>query len=157
MTIQRQTISGTGDGTVNTSGYAYVTSKSNGGPIRIEYVYGGVNHVAYFDADRKIVVPVTTFTVKAPASVSWSFTMWSQRVPADQSYLQISVSDAGYSTSGDEYIRSLGQGTEASADISGLRVSAEELSKLFSKALTSHSVADAARYCKMRTAVFASF
>lgn len=150
--LKKKVIQGSGNGTADVTGLPYGRITSNGGPVSIGYTEAGKEIVrVYIGTDHEIQAPITVTSLKISchASVSWQVTAWNVKRAVNQSELQASSnSNGGVSISGDDDIVYLGQ--DVAADISGIRVNYEELSKLYVIAIRTKNVNDCARYVKFK-------
>jgi hypothetical protein len=164
VTIQRSTIQGSGDGTVDTTGWAYAVITPSR-DIQIEYTEGGktIRSVRYAADGEKQRLP-TGRVVKIYSSSTWRVDMQSSVPAVNLSELKISIGEDGkYSFSGDDDVIFRGQDGEAAADISGIPLKLDDLAKLFQRALSERSIDDptgakiAAKYCKLKSAFIAKY
>lgn len=150
--IERNTITGTGNGTVAFDGWQFANVYSIG-PIEIEYIKDGVTSNVPLEDERLIIQPgVLTVNVKTQPDNAWEFRLQNSIPEENQSELKIWKSGSGSTNiSADDNIVFRGQDVDpATVDIFDLRVNLETLSQLFTKALSTHTVEDAARYVKMK-------
>jgi hypothetical protein len=160
MAVQRKVITGQGNGTVNTTGFPYAFIETDS-PLEISYIKNGASYSkTSFDEDRLIVAPdITSVSIKASSSTKWSFSQQDSIPEVNQSELKVSINESGkLSVLGDDNIQWIGKDTNLSTvDITDMRVSLDALSQLFSKALSTRTVGDAARYLKMKAEFTAKY
>ncbi|MCJ7991116.1 hypothetical protein MUB15_20575 [Priestia sp. OVS21] len=160
MAVQRKVISGQGNGTVNTAGFPYAFIETDG-PLEVSYIKNGVSYSkTFFDKDRLIVSPdITSVSLKASSNTKWSFSQQDSVPEVNQSELKVFVNESGkLSVLGDDNIQWIGKDANLSTvDITDMRVTLDALSRLFTKALSTQSVSDAARYLKMKAEFAAKY
>jgi hypothetical protein len=159
--IERKVVTGTGSNpAVDVTNYGFARAETNGTTITISYVVAGRSYEQEYGDDDRMLIPPGTTSIKVGASNGEAWKLHMQKtVPAvNQSELKMFITDSGHLIiEADDDIRWIGQDTEASADISGIKDDLENLSKLYMHALSTKTVADCAKYCKLRTAVLARY
>ncbi|MBV7507264.1 hypothetical protein KW850_18540 [Bacillus sp. sid0103] len=114
----------------------------------------------YCVGDR-VIIPSGINSVKVIAfnTKAWKLHMQKTIPAVNQSEIKFSITDFGkLLIEGDDDILFRGQDVDpATIDVTGIKDDIENLSKLFEKALLSKTVTDAAKYCKLKTAVLARY
>jgi hypothetical protein len=154
--IERKVVSGVGNQTVDVTGYGFARAETNGTSISLTLP----SYTQEFGDDDRVLIPPGTASIKVEAFYNEPWKLHMQKtVPAvNQSEIKMTITDSGQLIiEADDDIRWKGQDTEASANITGIKDDLENLSKLYMNALWSGTVADAAKYCKLRTAVLARY
>jgi Fe-S cluster biosynthesis and repair protein YggX len=159
--IERKIVTGTGSNpAVDVTGWGFARAETNGSSISISYVVAGRSYEQEYADDDRILIPPGTTSIKVGASNGEAWKLHMQKtVPAvNQRELKLAITESRkLLIEGDDDIVFRGQDTEASADITGIKDDLENLSKLYEKALSTGTVSDAAKYCKLRTAVLARY
>jgi hypothetical protein len=159
--IERKIVTGTGSNpSVDVTGWGFARAETNGTTITITYVVAGRSYEQEYGDDDRILIPAGTTSIKVGASTGEAWKLHMQKtVPAvNQRELQLAITESRkLIIEGDDDIVFRGQDTEASADITGIKDDLENLSKLYEKALSTGVVPDAAKYCKLRTAVLSRY
>jgi hypothetical protein len=158
--IERKVVSGTGNQTVDVTGWGFARAETDGSSIKISYVVAGRSYEQEYCDDDRILIPPGTTSIKVTASSAEVWKLHMQKtVPAvNQSELNMYITQSRkLIIEGDDDIVFRGQDTEASANITGIKDDLENLSKLYMTALWTGTVADSARYCKLKTAVLARY
>jgi hypothetical protein len=159
--IERKVVTGTGSNpAVDVTNYGYARAETDGSSITISYVVAGRSYEQEYGDDDRIIIPPGTTSIKVTASTGEAWKLHMQKsVPAvNQSELKTLITESGkLIIEGDDHVVYRGQDTEASANITGIKDDLENLSKLYMNALWSGTVADAAKYCKLKTAVLARY
>jgi hypothetical protein len=158
--IERKVVSGTGSNpAVDVTGWGFARAETDGSSIKISYVVAGRSYEQEYGDDDRILIPPGTTSIKVTSSNEvWKLHM-QKTVPAvNQSELKMYLTQSRkLIIEGDDDIVFRGQDTEASANITGIKDDLENLSKVYMTALWSGTVADAAKYCKLKTAVLARY
>jgi hypothetical protein len=159
--IERKVVSGTGSNSaVDVTGWGFARVETDGSGIKMSYQVGGRSYEQeYYDDDRVLIPPGTTsIKVTAFSTEAWKLHM-QKTVPAvnQSEFKTVITQDGKLIIEGDDNILFRGQDTEVSANITGILDNLENLSKLYMNALWSGTVADAAKYCRLRTAVLARY
>ncbi|MEJ9228910.1 hypothetical protein LAV79_05315 [Peribacillus butanolivorans] len=161
--IDRTLIEKTGNFTVTTNGYLYLTTVVDAGVVIDLYFMNGTTGIysqAVGDGTRIIIPPnATSIKVGAHSATSWKLLMQKTIPNKNLSELNMYRDQTGnLFISGDDDVLFRGQDTNLSTlDITGLRLSVQTLSELFMKALWSGTASDAAKYIKMKDAVLAQY
>ncbi|MEH7119078.1 hypothetical protein V7128_16930 [Neobacillus vireti] len=158
--IERKVVTGTGAQTVDVTGWGFAKVDTDGNAITISLVGTG-GYSKDFADDERIVIPasITALNVGAPTGRSWKLSMQKTVPDINQSELKISRNgDGKYVISGDDSVIFVGQDVDpATVDITKVQINLESLSQLFMTALSTKTVNDAARYCKMKDAFLATY
>jgi hypothetical protein len=158
--IERKVVTGTGSNpAVDVTGWGFARAETDGSTIKITYVVAGRSYEQEYGDDDRILIPPGTTSIKVTSSNEvWKLHM-QKTVPAvNQSELKMYLTQSRkLIIEGDDDIVFRGQDTEASATITGIKDDLENLSKVYMTALWSGTVADAAKYCKLKTAVLARY
>jgi hypothetical protein len=159
MTIERKTVEGTGDVTIDVAGWRFAVPACG---ISLTFKNGTqVLYNQHFNEGDRILIPpaATKIDVDVFSDRSWKLLMQKTIPDANLSELKIRQTNDGiYVISGDDDIVYRGQDVDsATVDISGLRVSLDTLSTLFTKALATKTITDAAKYIKMKNAYLTIF
>jgi hypothetical protein len=165
MTIERKTVEGIGDGTIDVAGWRFAVVKdTNDNKNGISLTFKNGTQVLYNqhfnDGDRILIPPAATkIDVDVFSNRSWKLLMQKTVPDANLSELKISLTNDGiYVISGDDDLVHRSQSVDlATVDISGLRVSLDTLGRLFTEALATKTAKDAAQYVKMKNAYLTIF
>jgi predicted extracellular nuclease len=159
--IERKVVTGTGSNpAVDVTNYGFARVESDGSSIKISYQNAGRWHEQEYSDDDRVIIPPGTTSIKVTTYTGKAWKLHMQKtVPAvNQSELKMYITESRKLViSGDDDIVFRGQDTEASANITGIKDDLENLSKLYMTALWSGTVADAAKFCKLKTAVLARY
>ena len=156
--IERQVVNGTGAQTVDvTGGWGFARfEKYDDSPITISLVGTGGYSKDFADDDR-IIIPasITALNVNAPTGRAWKLYM-QKTVPAvNQTEIHFTITDTGkLIIEGDDNVVYKGQDVDpATVSISGIKDDIQNLSNQYLTALSSGTVTEAAKYCKLKAAV----
>ncbi|MEO2074858.1 MAG: hypothetical protein ABGX20_05625 [Bacillus sp. (in: firmicutes)] len=159
--IERKVVVGLGNNNaVDVTGWGFARVETDSAFITVSLQGTGGYEKDYGDDDR-IIIPssITSLKVIAPNNGAWKLHM-QKTVPAvNQSELKTMITaDGKLLVEGDDDIVFRGQDVDpATVNISGIKDDLENLSKLYTTALSTKTVTDAARYCKLKTAVLARY
>jgi len=153
--IQRNTIKGTGNGTVSTGGFPYVHITSDS-LLTVEYTLNGRS---YSVGQGKLILPPGVTQLKVIAGGAWVAFLQDSVPAVNQSEIHFVITDSRkLLIEGDDNIVFRGQDVDpATVSIAGIKDDIEQLSKQYLTALWSGTVTDAAKYCKLKTAVLARY
>lgn len=139
-------------------GFARV--ETDGSNITISLQGTGGYEKDYCDEDR-VIIPAGINSIKVIAfnTIAWKLDMQKTIPAVNQSEIKFTITDSRkLIIEGDDDIVFRGQDVDpATVDVTGIKDDIENLSKLFEKALFSKTVTDAAKYCKLKTAVLARY
>lgn len=159
--IERKIVTGTGSNpAVDVTGWGFARAETDGTTIKITYVVAGRSYEQEYGDDDRILIPPGTTSINVGASTGEAWKLHMQKtVPAvNQSELKLMKTESGkLLIEGDDDILWIGQDAEATANITGIKDDLENLSKLYMTALSTKTVADCAKYCKLRTAVLVRY
>ncbi|MEW9700712.1 hypothetical protein [Paenibacillus sp. SI8] len=158
--IDRKTVSGTGNGTADATGYPYARVFVDKGAITVNSSNGS-SWVC--DGERisgGVILNVRDAMSGSPFAASWRIEMQKTIPNVNQSVLIMNMSESGLTISGDDNVYFRGQDVDpATVDITGMPINLEALGKLFNRALVERPVDDpngvkiAAKYCKLKDAI----
>lgn len=146
--IERKTVKGIGHGTVNTNGWPYASFKADGA-IAVEYKIGDTT---FSVSPHRMLIPPGVTTLSVKTSSEWEAYLQNSVPDENLSELEIRTDEAGGMIfSGDDDIVFRGQDIDpATVDIFDVRINLDTITKLFTKALATNSINDAARYLKAK-------
>ncbi|MBV7509213.1 hypothetical protein KW850_28985 [Bacillus sp. sid0103] len=158
--IERKVVTGVGNQTVDSTGWGYARLESDGSPITISLQGTGGYSKDFGNGDR-ILIPssITALKVTAFTGKAWKLHMQKTIPAVNQSEIKFSITETGkLIVEGDDDIVFRGQDVDpATVSIAGINDDIENLSKLYMTALVTGTITDAAKYCKLKTAVLARY
>ena len=158
--IERKVVAGVSNQTVDVTGWGFARIETDEAIITLSLLGVGGYSQDFYDGDR-VIIPASITAIKVTVFTSEAWRLHFQKtVPAiNQSEIQFLITDAGkLLIEGDDDIVYRGQDVDpATVSIAGIKDDIENLSNLYITALTTKTVTDAAKYCKLKTAVLARY
>lgn len=160
--IERKVVSGTGTQVVDvTGGWGFARfEKYDDSPITVGLIGTGGYSKEFADDDR-IIIPssITSLNVNAPIGRAWKLNMQKTIPAVNQTEIHFAItSDGKLIVEGDDDILFRGQDVDpATVSISGIKDDIANLSNQYQTALVTGTVTEAAKYCKLKTAVLARY
>lgn len=151
--IVRKTVEGVGNGNVDVTGMIFANVEGN---VTIEYTIGGVT---YSRVPGRLILPPNVTSLKIIGTSPWKVTQQNSVPAINQSEIHFAITDSRkLLIEGDDNIVFRGQDVDpVTVSIAGIKDDIEQLSKQYMTALGTGTVTEAAKYCKLKTAVLARY